>query len=113
MSAQIEAAGFPAWFPDDQHGYSVALCRCHDGPYPGTRRMGTPCRCERCGFITQDQFDFLRAEWEADVLRKFIARIPDSNAADWAPDYINSLTDAMIHARDGLNPTTTTTRDPA
>ena len=48
-----------AWFPDDQHGYSVAICRCEEGPYLGARKMGTPCRCERCGFMTQEQFDFL------------------------------------------------------
>ena len=49
----------PEWFPDGHHGYSIALCRCEDGPYLGARRMGKPCCCEQCGFMTQDQFDFL------------------------------------------------------
>ena len=58
------------WFPDDQHGYSIGICRCDGGPYLGARKMGTPCRCERCGFITQDQFDFLRNAIAARALRE-------------------------------------------
>lgn len=47
------------WIPDDQHGYSIALCSCADGPYLGARRMGSPCCCERCGRVTPDQWHFL------------------------------------------------------
>jgi hypothetical protein len=53
-------AGFRRWIPDDQHGYSIALCGCEGGPYLGARKMGTPCCCERCGFMTWDQYRFLR-----------------------------------------------------
>lgn len=56
-----QAPVYPAWFPDDQHGYSIAICACSGGPYLGARKMGTPCCCERCGLMTQEQFDFLRA----------------------------------------------------
>lgn len=47
------------WFPDDQHGFSVAVCDCPEGPYIGARKSGTPCCCERCGFMTREQFEFL------------------------------------------------------
>jgi hypothetical protein len=47
------------WFPDDQDGYSIAICVCEGGPYLGSRMMGTPCCCETCGRMTRDQWDFL------------------------------------------------------
>lgn len=55
-----------AWFPDDQHGYSIALCACDGGPYLGARQMGTPCVCERCRRITPDQWNFLVGAARAD-----------------------------------------------
>lgn len=46
----------------EPEGYSLNVCTCAGGPYLGARRIGTPCRCERCGFITRDQLDaILRA----------------------------------------------------
>lgn len=36
-------------------GYDLTVCRCEGGPYLGARKAGTPCCCERCGFITEDQ----------------------------------------------------------
>lgn len=50
------------WFPDRDDGYAIALCTCPQGPYIGARKSGTPCCCERCGFMTPDQFEFLRSE---------------------------------------------------
>lgn len=38
-------------------GYGIALCSCKEGPYLGARMAGTPCRCERCGFMTREQWD--------------------------------------------------------
>lgn len=58
---------FPTWFPDDQQGYSIAICACDGGPYLGARKAGAPCCCERCGFITPDQFEFLREEFTRPV----------------------------------------------
>jgi len=39
--------------------YDVSVCRCDAGPYLGARKAGTPCCCEVCGFITQEQLDHL------------------------------------------------------
>lgn len=36
-------------------GYELSVCRCDGGPYLGARKSGTPCCCERCGFITENQ----------------------------------------------------------
>lgn len=75
------------WFPDDQHGYSIALCECEDGPYLGARQMGRPCVCERCLRITPDQWDFIcatvrddrgdRLEAMVDRLAERLAVLPD------------------------------------
>lgn len=54
------------WFPDDQHGYSIALCECEDGPYLGARQMGTPCVCEQCRRVTREQFEFLYESFRTD-----------------------------------------------
>lgn len=43
-------------------GYSVQVCSCPEGAYLGARMAGTPCRCERCGFMTPEQFDALNVE---------------------------------------------------
>lgn len=40
-------------------GYDIQLCECPEGPYLGARKMGTPCCCERCGFMTSDQFEWI------------------------------------------------------
>ena len=72
---------YPQWFPDDQHGYSIALCRCADGPYLGARKMGTPCCCERCGFMTQDQWDAL-LEWLAEQVHRPGCGVPTERT--WA-----------------------------
>lgn len=53
--------GSSKWFPDGCHGYSLAICDCENGPYLGARKMGSPCTCERCGYITQEQLDFILA----------------------------------------------------
>lgn len=62
-----EGDGGRIWFPDDQNGYSIALCECDDGPYLGARRMGTPCRCERCGRLTPEQWEFLAEHVRAEA----------------------------------------------
>lgn len=36
-------------------GYAIDLCSCPEGPHLGARKMGTPCCCERCGFMTVEQ----------------------------------------------------------
>lgn len=36
-------------------GLAVSICRCEGGPYLGARKAGTPCCCERCGFLTENQ----------------------------------------------------------
>ena len=72
-----------AWFPDDQHGYSIALCRCKDGPYLGARQMGTPCCCERCRRMTQEQFDYLVGEIEARALIRAARFIEYDMAKAW------------------------------
>src|SRR3546814_13208205 len=43
----------------DQDGYAIRLCTCEEGAYLGARLGGTPCRCERCGFITLDQWEYI------------------------------------------------------
>lgn len=43
-------------------GYTVEICACPDGAYLGARKAGTPCCCERCGYMTRDQYDALLAE---------------------------------------------------
>lgn len=45
----------------DPEGYSIVLCHCKEGPYLGARKMGTPCCCERCGFMTREQWEALAA----------------------------------------------------
>jgi len=40
-------------------GYAVSICACPEGPYLGARKAGTPCCCERCGFMTQEQYEAL------------------------------------------------------
>jgi hypothetical protein len=53
------------WFPAPpataHDGYALIVCSCDDGPYIGARKAGTPCCCEVCGFITQDQLDAVLA----------------------------------------------------
>jgi hypothetical protein len=76
------------WFPDDQHGYSIALCACKDGPYLGDRQMGTPCVCERCRRLTREQWDFLvRALLDAHAPAT-CSTCGDSGRVDWAPGQI-------------------------
>lgn len=36
--------------------YRVIICSCEEGPYIGARKAGTVDACERCGFITPEQF---------------------------------------------------------
>lgn len=45
----------------DPEGYSLCLCTCPEGPYLGARKAGSPCCCERCGFMTIDQWKALEA----------------------------------------------------
>lgn len=45
----------------DPDGFSINLCTCPDGAYLGARKAGTPCCCERCGFMTREQWDALAA----------------------------------------------------
>jgi len=45
----------------DPEGFSIVLCHCEEGPYYGARKMGTPCRCERCGFMVREQWEALTA----------------------------------------------------
>lgn len=40
-----------------EDGFAIAICSCTQGPYLGARKMGTPCCCERCGFMIQEQYD--------------------------------------------------------
>ncbi|GAW50590.1 MULTISPECIES: hypothetical protein [unclassified Nocardioides] len=61
------------WFPDDQHGYSIALCVCTGGAYLGARPMGTPCCCERCGRLTREQWDFLVEHVTANLRMRYEA----------------------------------------
>lgn len=49
-----------AWPLGDQDGYALRVCSCEQGPYLGTRRSGTPCCCERCGYLTPDQWTYIR-----------------------------------------------------
>lgn len=39
----------------EPEGYSIMLCTCPEGPYLGARKAGSPCCCERCGYMTIDQ----------------------------------------------------------
>jgi len=48
------------WPLGDQDGYDIGLCACDEGPYLGARKAGTPCCCERCGFITLDQWEHIQ-----------------------------------------------------
>jgi hypothetical protein len=41
----------------DLSGYNVLVCSCPEGPYYGAQMMGTVTKCERCGFMTQEQLD--------------------------------------------------------
>ena len=49
-------------------GYDVLICTCPEGPYLGARKMGTPCCCERCGFITADQWNHIVSGVQTKVL---------------------------------------------
>ena len=46
-----------------ESGYALTVCSCEGGPYLGARKAGTPCCCEVCGFITQEQLDALLATY--------------------------------------------------
>lgn len=51
---------------DDRGGtvsalYPLPLCVCPEGPYLGAQKLGTPVRCERCGFMTREQHDAIVA----------------------------------------------------
>lgn len=70
MSGDVGLSLENVWFPDDQHGYSIALCECDGGPYLGARRMGTPCVCETCRRITPEQWDFLVSHAKAEALQE-------------------------------------------
>lgn len=48
-----------AWPLGDQCGYDIGLCQCYGGPRLGARKAGTPCCCERCGFMTPDQWQHI------------------------------------------------------
>lgn len=41
---------------------SVSICKCEGGPYLGATKLGTPICCEVCGFMTQAQYEEIRAE---------------------------------------------------
>lgn len=43
----------------ERSGYEVVICSCDCGPYTGARKAGTPCCCEICGFMTQEQYDYI------------------------------------------------------
>lgn len=65
MSDQTEA-----WPIGDQAGYDIKLCTCEDGAYVGARQMGKPDCCERCGFMTPDQWDHIAGALRAATLRE-------------------------------------------
>ena len=46
---------------EPHEGYALVMCHCEEGPYLGARRAGAPCCCERCGMMTQEQYDDIEA----------------------------------------------------
>lgn len=56
-------------------GYAVEVCRCEEGAYLGARKAGTPCRCERCGFMTADQLAAIVREHTERALAEVEQRI--------------------------------------
>lgn len=72
--------------------YQVLTCKCSEGSYLGAQMMGTPVRCERCGFITAEQMWALKAQaWDEgyEAAQRDEAR---ANSNPWHTDECDCLT---------------------
>ena len=72
--------------------YFVAACACPEGPYIGARPALVPDCCERCGRLTQEQLNYIKAMALSEFAEE--ANGPDlpSGSGDWldgACDTIN------------------------
>lgn len=64
-------------------GYAVEVCRCEEGAYLGARKAGTPCCCERCGFMTADQLAAIVREHA----ERALAEVEQAIASSVSPNF--------------------------
>lgn len=76
MSEQGSGIWVPSPPEHANDGYKIMVCPCPGGAYLGARKEGTPCRCERCGFITAEQLGAILA---VELRAAATALVPDAH----------------------------------